>query len=37
VDEFVEHLRLAEHVHVLGIANWDALDECIHVEVVDET
>lgn len=36
VDELVEHLRLAEHMHVLGVAVRNALEERVHVEVVDE-
>ena len=36
VDKLVEHLCLAEHVHVLGVAVWDALEESVHVEVVDQ-
>ena len=34
VDEFVESLRLAEHVHVLAVAVWYALKELVHVEMV---
>ena len=36
VDEFVEHLRLSQHVHVFRVAVRDALKEVVHVEVVDQ-
>lgn len=36
VDEFVEHLRLSQHVHVFRVAVRDALEEVVHVEVVDQ-
>lgn len=36
VDELVEHLRLPQHVHVFRVAMWDALEEAVHVEVVDQ-
>lgn len=36
VDEFVEHLRLSQHVHVLRVAVRDALEEIVHIEVVDQ-
>lgn len=36
MDEFVEHLRLAEHIHVLRVAVWNALEESVHVEVIDQ-
>lgn len=37
VDELVEHLRLAQHVHIFAVAMGTALEELVHVEVVDET
>jgi len=36
VDEFVEHLRLPQHVHVFRVAVRDALEEVVHVEMVDQ-
>lgn len=37
MDEFVEHLCSAQHVHVLRVAVGNTLEEGIHVEVVDQT
>ena len=37
MDELVEHLRLAEHVHVVAVAMRDAFQELVHVEMVDHT
>lgn len=37
VNEFVESLRLSQHVHVLAVAMWDAPQELLHVEVVDHS
>ena len=36
VDELVEHLCLAEHVHILRVTVWHALEEGVHVEVIDQ-
>lgn len=36
VDELVELLGLAQHVHVFGVAVRAGLEEGVHVEVVDE-
>jgi len=36
VDEFVEHLRLPQHVHVLRVAVRNAFEEVVHVEMIDE-
>ena len=37
MDELVEGLRLAQHVHIVAVSMWHTLQELIHVEVVDES
>lgn len=37
MDELVEGLCLAQHVHIVAVSMWHTLQELIHVEVVDES
>lgn len=37
VNELIECLRLSQHVHIFAVAMWYALQELVHVEVVDES
>lgn len=36
MDEFVKGLCLTEHIHVLTVAMWYALEELVHVEVISQ-